>query len=255
MRRSFLFWLFVTGLVSPFLALSQHYYYMPNSTQMPTAKERHDAGIGFGWSRNSGASGFELQGYYSPFKQVLVAANYMNIGEKAVLKNEVEGLKYRFYELSAGVYEPLRRGSASLMIGYGHGNMFNAFRGEEFADLDLQRLFVQPSILYTDDFFQGGVCFRLSHIKYTRGRVAVAIPQSELSAIEAIEAKSPIFLPELGITGAVRLMPFILGVNICGIFPRTDDVDFVRVNSSLFLSVELGDAIRKKKKGLEPVAR
>jgi len=248
MRTSLLFWLFVTGLLSPFAAVSQHYYYIPNSVQMPAAKERHDTGIGFGWSRNAGATGIEVQGYYSPLKQVLITANYMNIGENEVLKNTLEGLKYRFYEFGAGVYEPLPRGTASLLVGYGQGNMFNAFVGEEFADLDLQRLFIQPSILYNDAFFQGGICFRFSRIKYTRGKVAVAIPPSELSAIEAVEAKSPLFLPEIGITGAMRLMPFILGVNICGIFPRTDDLDFVRVNSSIFISLELGDILRKKKK-------
>ncbi len=236
------------GLFIQHLAVAQHYYYSPNSAQMPAAKERHDAGIGVGWCRNAGATGIELQGYYSPLKHVLVTANYMDIGEKEVLKNTLEGLKYRFYEIGAGVYKPLSRGTASLIVGYGRGNMFNAFRGEEFADLDLQRLYVQPAILYNDAFFQGGICFRFSQISYTKGKVAIAIPESELSAIRAVEEKSPLFLPELGITGAMRLMPFVVGVNICGIFPRTDDLDFVRVNSSIFLNLELGDVFRKKEK-------
>jgi hypothetical protein len=248
MRRFLQYWLIFIGLLPAVAALSQHYYYTPNSVQMPAATKRHDTGIGIGWSRNTGATGMELQGYYSPLKRVLVCANYMDIGEKEVLKNTVEGLKYRFYEFGAGVYEPMRRGTASLIVGYGRGNMFNAFQGEEFADMDLERLFIQPSILYNDAFFQGGICFRFSQIKYTRGKVAVAIPASELNAIRAVEEKSPLFLPEIGITGAMRLMPFVLGVNICGIFPRTDELDFVRVNSAIFLNVELGDIFRKKKK-------
>lgn len=248
MRPLLHYWLIFVGMLPTAAALSQHYYYAPNSAQMPTASKRHDASIGIGWSRNTGATGIELQAYYSPLKQVLVCANYMDIGEKDVLKNAVEGLKYRFFEFGAGLYEPLKRGTASLIVGYGRGNMFNAFRGEEFADLDLDRIFIQPSILYQDAFFQGGICLRFSQINYTSGKVAIAIPPSELTAIRAVEKKSPMFLPELGITGAMRLTPFVLGVNICGIFPRTDDLDFVRVNSSIFLNLELGGAFRKKEK-------
>lgn len=92
---------------------------------------------------------------------------------------------------------------------------------------------------------------RLSHIKYTRGKVAVAIPAYDLAAIEAVEKKSPLFLPELGVTGAIRLQPVVIGVNMCGIFPHTDDLDFARVNSSIFLHVEL-QALWKKKKEPTP---
>jgi hypothetical protein len=230
---------------------AQHFYYMPNSVQMPMFKQQHDATIGVGWARGLGTKAWEFQAAYSPYKQVAVIANYLKAGEKEVLENTQEGLNYRFYELGAGVYEALPRGTASLLAGYGHGDIYNYFQGDEYADLNLARLFIQPAIMYHDDFFQGGLCFRVSRIKFNSGKVAIAIPPGELSVIEHIEEKSPFFLPEIGVLGGLTFGPCALNVAVCGIFPRTDNLNFVRINSSLILNVALGKLWQKEKEGAE----
>lgn len=249
MRYAILFILLTFLTVSE--SRAQHYYYMPNSAQIVGFKNKNEASVKAGWSRGSGAKATEFQGAYSPLKRVAVMAGYMSAGDHAVLKNTQEGLNFRFYEIGAGVYEVLPRGTASLMVGYGHGDMYNFFQGEDYADLNLNKIFIQPGILYTDDFFQAGFCIRLSRIKYGSGRVAVSIPEAELTAIENIENKSPLFLPEVGINGGMRFGPLTLTVNVCGIFPRTDNLNFVRLNSCLFAGLELKKGMFKRKNKTE----
>ena len=92
---------------------------------------------------------------------------------------------------------------------------------------------------------------RWTRIQYNNGKVAVSIPASELSAIENIEKKSPLLLPEIGINGGMRLGPLTLTVNVCGIFPRTDNLNFVRLNSCLFAGLELKKGMFKRKNKTE----
>ena len=227
---------------------AQHYYYLPNSVHLPAFQQRHDASIGIGLSRGTGAEAFEIQADYSPVKGVGIIASYMNAGDKEVLRNTLEGFKYRFYEIGAGLYETIPRATFSLLGGFGSGNIYNYYQGDEFADLDIRRGFIQPSFLYHDDFFQGGICMRLSRVYYNKGKIAVAIPPQDLEAIRTIERKSPFFLPEIGISGGMKLGPILLSIKVCGIFPRTDNLAFARINSSVFLSAELGKLFKGKKK-------
>jgi hypothetical protein len=246
MRTVTPFLLFCLSFFSLPALLAQHYYYLPNATQTPALKERHDTGINIGLSRGSGATAFELQGYYSPLNRIAVFA-----GSKAALNHSKEGFKYRFLEAGGGVYERLKNGSASLLVGFGRGNVYQYFYGDEFVDLTIQRWFLQPGVMYQDEFFQGGFCFRLSHFSYLDGTVAVAIPPNELETVERIEENAPFFLPELGVNAGMRLGPCSININVIGIFPRTDNLSFVRVASSIMLGVEMGNWFRKKKSKAE----
>jgi len=52
-------------------------------------------------------------------------------------------------------------------------------------------------------------------------------------------------LPELGIQAGVRLKPVTINLSISSIFPDTNDWDFIRLNNTLSILVDI--AVRKEK--------
>ncbi|MBL7827260.1 MAG: hypothetical protein JNJ57_11555 [Saprospiraceae bacterium] len=240
------------GLLSLFMLVapevySQHYYYGPSTISMHALKGKHDATASFSISRSSLIQGWEFQGSYAVNRFLAVMVNYMNAGEKEVLKNQTSGAKLRCGELGIGVYEPLHKGSAHLFGGYSRGNMYNYYSGEEASDFTLSKIFLQSSMVYDDKYFRGGVGIRLSYLIYEKGVVPIAIPEFELDAITLLEEKSPLFLPEFGLNAGVKLSPVYLGVGMTAIYRQTDGLNFARLNSSIQLAVELGSLFKKRK--------
>ena len=191
-----------------------------------------------GWGSNYFA--LELQGVYSPMQHVAVMLNGFSSGSGDVRSDEETGTNFRFLELGLGAYHALERGSASIFAGAGQGNLYNFYGSDNFSQFTVRRYFVQPGLMYEDNFFRCGLALRLSRISYPKGESSFDIDENELAAIRKIEEDSPFFLPELGLSGGILFSPCILSVNITTVFPDAPGLNFSRFNMSLMLTFELG---------------
>lgn len=227
----------------------QTYNYAPNAVHLPILTQSGDGTLGIGWGRGNAFQSLELQGAYSPMQHLAVMANYFGAREKEVRKRTEVGTDYTLWELAVGIYEKTSRGSASLFAGYGNGNLFSYYGSENTASFNLRRLFLQPGLSYRSNHFQAGVALRLTHLNYNKGVVSYTLEQSDLQAIRKIEEKSPMFLPELGMNAGLHLKPVTIGMSINGIFPDTDNWDFVRLNAVLSIMVDFNLKRKAKNQG------
>ena len=65
------------------------------------------------------------------------------------------------------MYHSAPKGVASLFLGYGQGNVFNYYGQERYSRFQVARLFVQPSLMYRDKYFRGGLAFRFNQLADT----------------------------------------------------------------------------------------
>jgi hypothetical protein len=242
----FLLPLLLALLAAPLAA--QHFYYAPNAAHIPTLAYRNDASLTLGVGRGSGFRALEAQMAYSPMNHVGIMFNYFGAGDKGVERQEEIGGLQRFAEGGVGAYQHAEKGTASLFVGYGQGFVHNYYGQERYSRFQVTRVFVQPSLMYHDKYFRGGLALRFNRLVYTEGETAFNIEEQELQAIRTIEERSPFFLPEMGIQVGMELSPFSLNLSLTNIFPKTYNMNFARFNSNFSLTFNLGKVMRKQKK-------
>ncbi|HLP94374.1 MAG TPA: hypothetical protein VK168_10085 [Saprospiraceae bacterium] len=226
--------LLLIGSLSCAVVYGQNFNYAPNSLNIPAVKKRGDICVGAAWGHALNSADVQLT--YTPIKHFLVTANYFGIHKKAVRNQADTGTDYFFGEIAAGVYETHKRGTTSLLAGYGGGRIFSNFELNNSSELNLQRWFIQPGYAYKSEFFQAAVGIRFSRLNYAKGNVSFSIDPVNLGYIQRIEQKNPIFLPELGIQAGIVFKPMYLGLAVSSIFPDTNLWDFARLNAALVLS-------------------
>ncbi len=226
----------------------EHYYYTPNTVNIPVLFQKKDgsAGVGMGWGSDYLA--LEVQGVYSPVKYGAIMLNYFDTGSKGVRQDEELGTSFRFLEIGLGAYRALERGSASIFAGLGQGSLYNYYGAENYSQFTLRRYFVQPAVAYSDKYFHCGLALRLSRLSYPKGESSFDIDENELASIRKIEEESPFFLPELGISGGIRFPPCVFSVNLTSVFPDAEGLNFARFNSNVTLTFDFGE-MKKMKKG------
>lgn len=228
-------------------AIGQHYYYAPNSVHIPVLAKKNDARLGAGLGWGPDFNSFEAQGVYSPIQHGAVMLNFFNAGSNDIEKGGELGTRFRFAELAVGAYQALERGSASVFAGVGQGRLYNNYGNENFSRFTIQRWFVQPTLAYRGDAFQGGLALRLSRLSYPKGESSFDIEESDLAAIRKIEKDAPLFLPELGLSASVGLSPFVLAVNLTSVFPDMPGFNFSRFNTNLTLTLDFGEIAQRRK--------
>ena len=227
---------------------AQHFYYAPNAVHIPTLAGRHDAALTVGVGRGTGYRALEAQVAYSPLRHVGIMVNYFSAGSKDVENQKEVGGRQRFAEGGIGVYEHAKKGTLSLFVGYGQGYVHNYYNQERYSRFQITRMFVQPSLMYHDKYFRGGLAFRFNHLTYTEGETAFNIEDEELMAIRTIEERSPFFLPELGIHVGMDFSPFSLNLSLTNIFSKTYNLNFARFNSNFSITFDIGKVVTKGKK-------
>ena len=238
MKKSLL--LFSFALALPFGAFCQTYNYAINSLNIPCIDQKGDLLLGLSWSRGASFRALEVQAVYSPMPHLAVMANYFGAPEKSVRKQEVYGTNFHLWEAGVGIYEKLPKGAASLFAGFGSGNLFSHYGLGRTADFNIQRWFLQPGLSYRSHHFQAGLALRLSHLSYHRAVVDYSIESPDIEFIQNLEKSAPMFLPELGIQAGTRLKPVTINLSISFIFPDTNEWDFIRLNSSIGVIVDIG---------------
>ena len=233
---------------------AQYYNYAPNSIYFCQLQKKYAATLSGSLSRGNDFSGKELQVAFSPIKHAAILINYFDAQRDAVRRQEDEGTSSRFGELGVGVYETTDLGTVSIFAGVGKGSVFSNYTLDRAASFDLERWFIQPSILRRNKNFEWGVALRFNRLIYSQGKVDYSIDDYDLRAVRALEERAPFFIPELGLRAGLSFSLFTFSVNLTNVFYTTRTYNFERVNSNLMLTFDVGK-IGQKKKGSEKKQR
>lgn len=228
-------------------ATAQYYYYFPNSVHIPVLEHALDATLGGRMGRGTGFQSYEGQLSFSPVRYVGMMGNYAQAGGKAVKELRETGGSMRFWEAGLGAYQPIGKSCASLFGGYGEGEVFNSYGNDLYSRFLIERWFVQPALMYQDNYFTAGMAIRFNYLVYSKGETAYNTSADQLLAIRSIEDKSPFFLPELGFQVGMDFSPFSLHLALGNIFSRTEHYNFSRFNSQIGITLDIGDLVWLKR--------
>jgi hypothetical protein len=189
-----------------------HYYYSPNSQNVPLFKDsNHFSGL------IAGSSGvvnkcLELQAGYSFQGHMALTGNFMIGGQNNDGDNYQDYSKINYFEGAAGYYNSFGNiGVFELYGGLGRGSQHHVFAYKEYvsgqgwewvpdgsADLMYSRIFVQPDIGIKLKWLEAAVSCRLSSLNFSRINVYNSVHR--LDELNTISQNSTPWLLEPAIT-------------------------------------------------------
>ncbi len=226
--------------------VAQQFNYAPNAIHFCQVRQKYDSSLGLGYSFGINSRGADWQLAFSPVKNVALMMNYLDASSKQVKKQLIEGSSSRFAEIGVGAYESAGRGVASLFIGYGQGSIFSNYVQRYKASFDLHRWFIQPAMVFESKNFAGGLALRFTRLAYAKAEVDYSLPPEDLRSIQAIEAKSPIFIPEFGMHTAIKAGHCQFSLNVTSLFYDANTYNFQRLTTTLMLTVDVGATYQKE---------
>lgn len=239
-------------LLLPLLLLSgcTHYYYAPNTLHAPALRKQHDAQISLHAGGGDEYTASEFQAVYSPVKYGAVMFNFMDATGGS--QNEDHGYG-NLREGGLGGYYPIRKYmNVSLFGGYGKGRVRNWYLNDGTTNLTYEslllfdRTFIQPSFTLQSKWFHFGFGYRLVWLKYLKGDVDYRITASELEAIQKIERKSPLFIPEVGINVGLHLGPTVWKIHLVTLANQHTSMHLNKSNSGISMKLNLNELWDKK---------
>lgn len=186
-----------------------HYYYAPNSANIPMFKEKNTFKGKAGFSSDN-YSGADIQMAYSASKNIGIMVNSFFAGETEQVQQSInssntheESGKGSYLEVGAGYYKTL--GEQKVWIfetyaGAGVGGENHTYALSEKANLHLGKFFIQPSIGYSSKkgHFEVGLSSRFSvlNVKVKKSNLSFDTNQDEKNNLDAIVAHPSSFLWE-----------------------------------------------------------
>ena len=228
--------------------VAQFYTYAPNAMQFCQLQKKYDSSLGGGFGRTLRSRSIELQAAFSPIRHGAVMVNYFDARRGAVTRQQEVGSSSHFAEFGIGAYEATAHGTASLFVGYGQGAIFNNYPLNRIASFDFRRWFIQPNIVYQRNRFECGIALRFNRLVYHHAEIDYSINTNDLQRVQAIESRSPFFLPELGLHAGIVFSPCTIMLNVTSLFYGGASFNFERLNHTLLLTLDLDSIYRRKKK-------
>ncbi|MDX1913165.1 MAG: hypothetical protein SFV22_16850 [Saprospiraceae bacterium] len=187
-----------------FWASCTHYHYSPNLLHTPYLTQKNDGVATAAIGGSPTTLNIDVHAAYSPIKHGSVFVNFFHnrssFERSIFLSNTNYQQKVRGHLIEAGIgaYRPLFFGTGAIYAGIGSGAMHNDYDLRRFADLRLNRIFVQPTFTFKNNWFRLGMGLKLVRLSYTKGNVDFRIEPSDIDVIERLEEKSPLWFPEIG---------------------------------------------------------
>lgn len=217
---------------------AQHLYYLQNRLALPASQQGNSFALDASLILNPYSAGFGLQSWYCGPHKLCFSASAIQVN-KLTFSDLDQATDYRFLEGGAGTYQSFGDNTWSAMGGYGRGHVHNTYIEAHQSELNLERIFLQTALCYTNHHFQAGLSFRLSRLRYISGNASVEIPDMDLEAIRIIEGKSPFYMPELGMEAGLRFRRLYTGFGTAALFASAQEVPWVKVSFSLTAGLRL----------------
>lgn len=146
----------MSASVAIMLSACTHYYYAPNSSNIPLFKKKNTMKINGGYSNGDNYNGGEVQLAYSVSSKIGVMFNSFFAGNTETVESNgnshLETGKGSLFEIGAGYYKPFgtqNKWTFETYAGAGIGTEKHTYENSQKATLNLIRYFVQPSIGYS----------------------------------------------------------------------------------------------------------
>lgn len=151
-----------------------HYYYAPNSNNVPLFKEKDEARVAVQYVETGGdenlesAKGVELQTAYALSKHAAVQLNFLSAGTS----NEDGSGNGTYIEAAGGYFKPIGKKKKFVFetyAGFGLGGVTNHFiyGGNGDVKTSIAKGFVQPSIGFASRYFSAALSSRFSLVTLT----------------------------------------------------------------------------------------
>lgn len=241
----------------------KHYYYAPNTLNLPTVREKGDLSVDFGIAGGNNMNGWEARAAYVPVKNIVVSASHTKLGgsfeETTSFFDPTTGqFTFTVTEKSGKGY--LTEGQVgyllprtdyltlSLMAGGGAGRVYNDFGKDQSADLHIRRFSLQPGIMMSGELAEFGCGLRFSHLDFYNGRITYNADNPEIDVLEKIDQKAPFFLTDFGMTAGLKFSSVHLrGHFVFSLFENNDLYNFASNNASVSMSVDINKLLKKQK--------
>jgi hypothetical protein len=154
-----------------------HYYYGPNSNNVPLLQKKDDVRISAGISGSDETTGFELQSAYALGNYFGTMFNVYATGGKETTSDGTSGGNSivekgngNLVEFGLGYFTPLKDKSwiFEFYTGVGGGTVNNEYQMNESSKVGLTRLFFQPSIGYSNPkgTLEAALATKVSSVKF-----------------------------------------------------------------------------------------
>lgn len=149
-----------------------HYYYGPNSGNIPLLKNKGDVRIAAAVASSDETSGYELQSAYAFVKHFAGMFNfYYADGGESTTSSQTTATETGngvYAELGAGYFSPINKSNWIFEAygGAGTGTVNNTYGLNEASKVGVFKIFMQPSVGYTtsNGVFNVAVASRFSHV-------------------------------------------------------------------------------------------
>lgn len=205
-----------------------HYYYGPNTSNIPLLKEKNEGKLLFNYFVTDEASGVEFQSAYAVGKKTALMLNFANVASGGSLfswGNNMNSTGAGTYIEGAAGYFAQQRPSNWVFetyTGLGAGTIRNTHDGHEKSKVNVLKFFVQPSIGWAGRNFEFGISSRMAYVVLNVKSSTVTELQNfeDYHDIENIRRKRSAFVLEPGIMirpgarGIKFMLNFVGSVNL-----------------------------------------
>lgn len=147
----------IVGCIALLLPGCVHYYYAPNTSNIPLFKEKNTMKINGGYASGDNYNGSDIQLAYSVSPKIGIMFNSFFAGLSEEVSgsngsNHIETGRGSLFEIGAGYYKPFgaqNRWTFETYLGAGAGGENHTYQNDQKARLTLLRFFIQPSIGYS----------------------------------------------------------------------------------------------------------
>lgn len=158
-------------LIALLAASCNHYYYGPNTNNIPLLKEKNEGRLNFNYFVTDEASGAEFQGAYAVGNKTAVMLNFINLTDDGNFPGWDNGMKESsgsgaYVEAAGGYFSRLHPTNwvFETYAGFGFGNIHNTHDDLQRSKVGVTKFFVQPSIGWASRGFQFGFSARLAFV-------------------------------------------------------------------------------------------
>jgi len=149
-----LFWL---------LASCTHYYYTPNSQNVPLLQEKGESRISASYYGSEESTGFVLNSALSITDNIGLIGNFIKGGAE----ESTHWGRGNFSELGIGYFIPTGNNIIfECYGGFGLGNVKNHYSNDFESKMNFSRYYIQPSLGYTSNVFEFAMSNRFCLLNY-----------------------------------------------------------------------------------------
>jgi hypothetical protein len=248
--------LFLSALSILAASCTQHYYYAPNTLNLPTADEKGELVVAAHLSGSRQVRGFEATAEYAPLDKTSISLNYMRLGGSytssmldgsgTFIEEQHRG-NGNLLELGITRHFPISQyNSFTLTAGGGIGNSFNDFDRNRIARLNFSRYYIQPGFVSQGELANVGIGLRFSRLNFESASIDLRIDEGDLTTIQRIQNNTPFYMPDLGLTGGINFNPVQLRCHVLVSMSSNNSAhQFLSSNVSLSAAVNIHDLVKK----------